>query len=86
MSTFIGRLDRLEQSYRAANGQPPLRLLVSTRWKGPVNWAASKCSRVRNPDGRLFETITLEGDDASVTPEQLERFIGRSAYQTSKST
>ena len=76
MNTFIRRLDRLEQSYRTANTQPPLRLLVSTPWKGPVNWAVSKCSRVRNQDGRLFETITLEGDDAGVTPGQLERFIG----------
>ena len=76
MNTFIRRLDRLEQSYRTANAQPPLRLVVSTPRKGPVNWEASKCSRFRNQDGMLFETIKLDGDDAGATPEQLERFIG----------
>lgn len=77
MKTFIRRLDRLEQSNRAANAQPPLRLVVSSPWKGPVNWEASKCSRFRNLDGMLIETIRLEGDDAGVTPEELERFIAR---------
>lgn len=51
-----------------------MRLIISLPWKGPLNLAASTCTRTLNPGGGITEVIELDGDGDDLSEEELERF------------
>ena len=72
------RVGWLEERYETQlSGEPKvaLRILISLPWKGPPNLATSSCTRTLNTAGGLIETVKLDGDDAGISEEELEKFI-----------
>ena len=77
MRTILRRLGKLENRYGADDSKPALRFVVAFPWKGPINWAASTCSRTRYSDGGLTEVVHLEGDSRRISKQELDAFVAR---------
>ncbi len=78
MKTIFRRIDRLEDRYGARLSDQPrvaVRLLISYPWKGALNLAESTCRRMLTEVGSVIETVTLEGDAAGISKEELDRFV-----------
>ena len=77
MKPIIRRVGRLEDRYALVAGEPKtcLRLIVSLPWKGPANLATSTCTRTNYAGRGVFENVNLDGDESSLSDDDLERFI-----------
>jgi len=80
MKTILRRVGRLEERFAInSSGDPKvaLRILVSLPWKSPASLATSTCTRMLNTAGGVIETVKLDGDAASISEKELEKFIAR---------
>jgi len=87
MKAIVRRVGRLEDRFPInSSGKPKvaLRIFVSLPWKGPANLATSTCTRMLNAAGGIIETVKLDGDEASVSPDELEKFIASFPIQTAE--
>jgi len=78
MKAIVRRVGRLEDRYAINSSgkvKVALRILVSLPWKAPANLATSTCTRMLNAAGGVIETVKLDGDEASISEEELEKFI-----------
>lgn len=71
----VGRLENQHRSNRSSASRPGLRVIVSLPWKGSANLATSTCQRTLHADYGLTELVKLDGDEDSISEEELEKFI-----------
>jgi hypothetical protein len=70
------RLNRLEDRLGPAKVSDNLRIVVSLA-ADKANLAKATCKRFYCADGRLMETVELNGSDDGLTGEELDRFVQR---------
>ncbi|MGA2715627.1 MAG: hypothetical protein ABSG41_21215 [Bryobacteraceae bacterium] len=77
MRAILRRVGRLEDRFALdSSGKPRLgvRVIVGLPWKGAANLAKSTCRRLLRAGG-ITDIVELDGDDASISEEELETFI-----------
>jgi len=84
MKPILRRVGRLEDCQAISSGKPKpgVRLIVSLPWKGPANLATSTCLRYLRA-GCITEVVELDGDEAAIREEELEKFIASFPVQAS---
>ena len=61
MKTILRRVGRLEDCYRTVAPKAALRVVVSSRWKGAVDWNTSTCRRTSGlPALLLNDTASVQ--------------------------
>jgi hypothetical protein len=78
MRTILRRIGLLEDRYAAHLSDTPkvaVRLRISYPWKGALDLAKSRCTRMLTAVGTVIETVWLEGDADGISDEELERLI-----------
>ena len=75
MKTILRRVGRLEDCYRTVAPKAALRVVVSSRWKGAVDWNTSTCRRTLHAGHGITEIVDLDGSDEGVGKAELQKFI-----------